>query len=133
MPEAYAFPEGQVHLWTGTATASAIVAFAQNTQAQIAYGWLEHQSVDGAYARHQTGQSVDVTFGALYTYDSTIVRMVLSATAMHLHLIQSSVNGSAGLFCYSGHVSGLAFAGNDGQPYAYTLTYHGTEFSAYGG
>lgn len=134
MPEAFIWKEGSISLWTGAASpsTSAVIAYAQNMQVGMNYGWMEHESVDGVYARHQTGQSIDISFGAIYTSDGTIVRMAQSATAVHIGIYQSGVNGSAGVNAYSGHISGLSLAGDETNPHIYTLTYHSNVWSAYG-
>lgn len=131
--EAFGWPEGQVYLWTGTATASAVVALAQNTQGVFQRGWETHQSIDGVYGQHLTGQRADVSIGAVYTYDATIKRMVDAATAIHLKLYHSSINGSAGLILYSGVVDAFGLNGSENNPYVYTLQYHCHIWSAYGG
>lgn len=133
--EAFNWPEGSISLWTGAASpsTSAVVAYAQNMQVQMAYGWLEHESVDGVYARHLTGQSVDATFGAIYTYDSTLLKMIASATALHMKIAQTNVNGSAGLNLYSGNISGLTLIGDENNPHVCTFSYHGNLWSGYGG
>lgn len=135
MPEAFVWSEGQIALWTGASapSTSAVIAYAENIQAMFARGWDEHESIDGVYARHLTGQSVDVSFGAIYTYDSTIARMFDSATAVHMKLQHSSVNGSAGYLIYSGNIASLALAGSLANPYIYTLGYRANAWSAYGG
>lgn len=136
MPESFVWREAQIAIWTGSAApvaASAVIAYAENMQALMSYGWDEHESIDGVYARHLTGQSVDLSIQALYTYDATIARMVQSATAMHVHLYQSGVNGSAGYQFYSGHVVGFALAGDRSNPHIYTLSYRANCMSAYGG
>jgi hypothetical protein len=135
MPEVFIWREGQVSLWTGSATpiaASAVLAYAENMQAIMARGYDEHESIDGVYARHLTGQSVDLSIQALYTTDATIVRMVQSATAMHIHMAQSGVNGSAGFNFYSGVVTTFTLAGDRSNPHIYSLSYRGNLFSAYG-
>lgn len=133
MPEAFMWAEGAISLWTGEASpsTSAVVAYARNLQGLLAWGWDEHESIDGVYARHLTGQSVDLTLGAIYTFDSTIMRLAQSATALHLKLNQSGVNGSAGYVLYSGHLTTLALAGDEQNPFVYTLTYRGNLWSAY--
>ena len=35
-----------------------------------------HQTVDGVYSDHQTGQRADLTVQALYSYDITALRMI---------------------------------------------------------
>lgn len=131
--EAFVWSEGAIALWTGAASpaASAVVAYAQNVQGLLAWGWEEHQSIDGVYAQHLTGQVGDLTFGAIYTYDATIARIAQSATAVHLKLQHNGVNGSAGYLLYSGRIASLALAGSEATPYVYTLTYRAHQWSAY--
>lgn len=133
MPEAYVWPEGQVAIWTGNATpsTSAVLAYAQNMQVMPVRGWYERETIDGVYFRHLTGQSIDFTCSMLYTFDNTIQKIEASATAVHMKIQHNSVNGSAGLFLYSGHIVSLALAGDEANPYAYTLTYRGNIWSAY--
>lgn len=131
--EVYTWNEGQIYLWSGTATASALIAFAQNAQALLQYGWENHPSVAGVYAEHLTGQRADLTIQALYTYDAAAIKLILSATALHVKLDHSGINGSAGFLFYSGHVDTLAPGGSEGIPYSYTLAYHAFAWSAYGG
>lgn len=135
MPEAYVFSEGSVSIWTGSAApgTSAVVGYAQNTQVTMARGWVQHESIDGVYADHLTGQRADVTIAAIYTYDNAIARMIESATAVNMKFQHNTVNGSAGWFLYSGRVDVLAYAGYDGAPFVYTLTYHANSWSGYGG
>lgn len=133
--EAYVFPEGSVSLWTGSAApaASAVVGFAQNTQVNLAYGWDSHESIDGVYTDHLTGQRADVSVAAIYTFDATIARIALSATAVHMKFQHNTINGSAGYFLYSGRIDSHAYAGYEGAPFVYTLTYHAFLWSGYGG
>lgn len=131
--EAFTWNEGSISLWTGAASpsTSAVVGYARNLQGLFAWGYDEHESVDGVYARHLTGMSVDVTIAAVYTYDSTLMRMAQSGTALHMKLNHSSINGSAGYVLYSGHLTTLALAGDETNPNTYTLTYRGNLWSAY--
>jgi hypothetical protein len=131
MSEAFIFPEGEIHLWTGTATASALVAYARATEAVFTRGWRSTPIIDGTYCDQQTGQRANVNIQALYTYDSTIMRLDASATAVHVRLNHSGVNGSAGYVLWSGYIDSLAFAGSEGNPYVYTLAYHANAWSAY--
>lgn len=131
MSEVYTWNEGQVYIWTGTATASALVGFAQNSQAIMQYGWESHQTVDGVYADHLTGQRADLTVQALYSYDITALRMILSATAVHVKMHHSGVHGTGGMFFYSGRVDVLALGGSEGLPYSHTISYHANSWSGY--
>lgn len=132
MAEAYSWAEGQIAFWTGSATASAVVAYAQNSDLALARGWINRQSLAGSYADLLSGQRADLTVGAVYTSDPTLVRMVESATAIHVRVNHTNaVNGSAGFLLYSGRVDMLRFAGTQDAPYTYQLTYHANQWSAY--
>jgi hypothetical protein len=120
--EVFGWSEGRVYLWTGSATASAVAAYAQNTQANMVHG------------NALTGLRADVSEGLLYTHDATIMKMFHpSATAVHIKLLHSGVNGSAGHFFYSGVIDSLVVAGSEQNPYQYTLNYHANIWSAFGG
>lgn len=131
MAEAYAWPEGQIAFWTGTATASAVIAYAQNSDLSLAYGWENRRTLSGSYYDLATGQRADLSVGAVYTSDATLYRMVASATAVHERIVQYNVvNGSAGFVLYSGRVDAMRFAGTEAAPYTYQLTYHANAWSA---
>ena len=97
----------------------------------MSYGWLNTQSIGGVYRDHPTGQRIDVSIEALYTFDSTIQKMIQSATAVHLKFMHSSINGTGGFFAYSGRVQSLNYKGTEAQPYAYSLSYYANRFSGF--
>lgn len=132
MPEAYVWPEGQIYIWTGTATASAVVSFAENSNLQVAYGWDNRPNLSGTYRDHLTGKRADLSIAALYTIDGTIQRMADSATAVHIKLIHNTINGSAGFFLYSGRLDNIAYQGDNAAPYKYALQYHANVWSGFG-
>lgn len=135
MPEAFSWNEGQAVIWTGNAVpiSSAIVAYAKSVNGNHQWGWDNRVAANGQYRDHLTGQRADVSVGAFYTYDTRILRMIESATAMHLKLYHSSVNGSAGYLYYSGRFDSLNLVGGDGQVFEFTLQYHANSWSAFGG
>jgi len=49
MAEVWAWPEASVYLYTGTATASALVAYAQNTRVSLVRGWDNYRTLTGLY------------------------------------------------------------------------------------
>jgi len=118
-------------LYTGAGAASAVVAYAQQTQVSITWGWLNHGTLGTAYYDHLTGKRADVSIGAVYTFDKTIKRMAESATAIHLKLMHSGLNGSAGYFLYSGRIDSLEYAGTEESPYTYSLRAHFNQWSAF--
>jgi hypothetical protein len=132
MAEAYSWPEGSIAFWTGSATASAVVGYAQNSDLALARGWENRRTLSGNYYDLATGQRVDLNVGAVYTSDATLARMFDSATAVHVRVTHyNPVNGTAGFLLYSGRIDALRFAGTEGTPYTYQLTYHANQWSAY--
>jgi hypothetical protein len=132
MAEAYTWPEGSVSLWTGSATASAVVAYAQNTDLMLARGWENRRTLSGNYYDIPVGYRADINIGAVFTSDGTLQRMFDSATAVHMKFQHTNApNGSAGLMLYSGRIDALAYRGSENAPYTYTLTYHANQWSAY--
>ncbi len=129
--EAYTWPEGQIWIWSGSATASALVGFAQNMQFTPVRGWDNRPSLDGTYRDHLTGQRADLVIGQVFTHDSTIQRMEASATAYNVKLVHSGIHGSAGVVLSSGRIDSLALLGSEGNPYVYQLTYHCNQWSAF--
>lgn len=131
MPEAYSWREGQLHIWTGSATASAVVMYATDTQLNVVWGWANRVRADGSYSDHQTGQMATLSVGAAFTYNDVIEKMALSATAIHAHFFERSFEGSAGRVLYSGRIDSFSYIGADGAPYTYRLAAHFNVWSSY--
>jgi hypothetical protein len=133
MPEAFVWPEASISLWTGAAVpvTSALVAYAQNINANFARGWDNHVTLGGVYYDHKTGQIAQINIGAVYTYGMGLLRMIESATALHMKLYHSSVNGSAGVVLYSGRVDSNGIAGSDSQVFSVSIAYHSNVWSAF--
>ena len=131
MAETYAWPEGKIYLWTGTA-GSAIVAFAENVQATFTRGWDNYQTLTGTYGDRLTGRRVDLSIGALHHPDNSALRILFNAeTAVHMHLYESSNQGSAGHYLWSGRIDTLSKAGQANGLFSVSLTYHCNVESAY--
>lgn len=131
MPEVYSWREGQVYIYTGNGATSAVVAFAQETRIGTTRGWVNQAHLDRTYSDHLTGQRADVSIGALYTFDNTIQKIDTSATAIHMKFWHSSVNGTAGMFLYSGRIDNMEFIGTEASPYLWRLQAHFNLWSAY--
>lgn len=129
--EAFVWPEGQVSLYTGNLATSAVIAFAQNTRMGFAKGFVNAETLAGTYYDYKTGQRVDVTIGAVWCFDNTIARLFDSGTAVHMKIINSGVNGSAGYMLYSGCIDSLPYDGTENAPFKYTLTYHANVWSGF--
>ena len=132
MPEAFAWPEGSIWVFTGNMAASAVVAFAKNTNATPAWGWNNRPAAGGTYYDHLTGQRLDVTIQAVYTYNSKIAQIAESATAVHMKFLHSGVNGTAGMLMYTGRIDKCAYVGSEAQPFTYTINAHFNVWSAFG-
>lgn len=133
MSESFSWPEGTVYIYTGSATASAIIAYAENTQVNLTRGWDNRASLSGLYRDHLTGQMAQVSVGVLTTLDWTVFRMFESATATHFHFRHTGIgSASAGLFLFSGRLDSMAFQGNNGNLFKFTLSYHCNAWSGYG-
>lgn len=129
--EAYVWPEGQIWVYTGNLATSAVVAFAQNTRLSLAKGFTNNETLGGGYYDVFTGQRADVSIGAIWCFDGTLARIFDSGTAVHLKIMNSSVNGSAGYMLYSGRIDSLPYDGAEGSPFKYTLTYHANVWSGF--
>jgi hypothetical protein len=101
-------------------------------QGALVRGWDNRARLDGSYSDALTGKRADLTIRAMYTYDSTLLRINESATAVHLHLKHSGALGSAGLYLYSGRIDRIDLQGSEGNPYVFGITYHANRWSAYG-
>lgn len=129
--EQYAWPEGSLLVWTGSA-APYTASYVSKIGIRGVRGWANFgPTFGGQYADVLTGQRVDVTIDAAYTYDTTLQRIFESATAVHMHVWHNSVNGSAGMLMWSGRVTEWGVAGQEGGLYAITLAYYANTWSAY--
>lgn len=133
MAEGFAWPEGSISLWTGShlPSTSALIAYAQDINASFMRGWDNHVTMAGVYYDHQTGQVANVNIGAIYTYGMKLIGLIESATAVHMKLSHSSVNGMAGYYLYSGRVDNNSIAGSEGQVMTVRMAYHANVWSAF--
>ncbi len=131
--EAYSWMEGEIWLWTGEAAASAEPQYAQSLNFSVSHLWDNRKAASGNYFNVKSGQRADVTIGGLLTQHFTVPKMFESGTAVHMKLMQSSVNGTAGYILYSGRIDSIQQgAGNNGVFQA-TLAYHANDWTAFGG
>jgi hypothetical protein len=133
MAEVFSWPEGACYLWTGTATASALVVYQQQTQITMDYGVQNFRTLDSAYHNAWTGQRADIQIGALHTTDHlTLEKFAAARTGVHIHFVRTGVAGvSAGRYFYSGAINAVQERGQAGGFYEYGLTYHANDWSAY--
>ena len=124
MPEAYAWMEGQLHIYTGNMATSAVVAYATDCTLNFTRGNVNQETLAGTYYNYQTGKRLDVSFGQVMTFDGTIRRLFDSATAVHMKVLNSSINGTAGYMLYSGTIDSLNINGADKGVFSHKLAYH---------
>ena len=130
--EVFAWPDGNVWLYTGTATASALVAYATETTVREFHGAENWANLNGEYRNTVTGRVVQVTIGALYCADVLPLQVMASAeTAVHLHIAHNNGLASAGRRLYSGFIDSLEEAGRENDLFRARLTYHANVWSAY--
>lgn len=133
MTQAFAWPEGQVAIWTGNGATSAVFLYAQNTTVTINYGWNKRQVGDGSYHSHITGQQASISVAAARTYSNAVVKMAEAKTAVHMKFIASGIHGSAGYVFYSGQLMSVSENGSEGSPYSYTIAGDFNLWTAFGG
>lgn len=131
MPEAFVWPEGTVSIGTGTVGASAVVAFAENTNITLTRGWSNNATLSGTYYDHLTGAYATVSIGALYTVDATVHKINASATAVHMKFMHSGLGGTGGMWLYSGRIDSMSYAGTQAAPYRWTMNAHFNVWSAF--
>ena len=132
MPEVISWREGSIYLWTGTATASALLGYAKDMSVNQVVGYDNYQTFDTAYHDNDTGQRADANVGALYTTDSLTLQKFFDAkTGVHVHFKHTGVYGSAGIFLYSGRIDSLVLAGTEKTMTQWRFQYHANRWSSY--
>lgn len=129
--EVYSHREGALLVWTGTSNPYT-AAYVQNVREQRVRGWQNiGPTIGGTYTDHLTGQIATLSTQAGWTHDRTLEKIYESATAVHFHIYQSGVNGTAGIYYYSGRIDSVSINGGDGGLLGLALTYHANAWSAY--
>lgn len=138
--ESVAWNEALMFLWTGSATASAVVGLAQNVQASFNHGLSNDAALNGHYRDHATGRRADVLIGGYLSYGSMVERFEQaqrlsgqSLVPLHMKLVHSApgLGVSGGRILWSGAIDMLTWLGSEGQPFSYMLQYHANEWSAF--
>lgn len=114
MAEVYSWPEGQLHVYTGSHTASGNpLAYVQSINLARAYTWDSRPSVSGTYRQHLTDQRADFSFAVQYA-DQTLAALLDVATAVHVKFTHANGLGSAGFIAYSARLSNGSLDGSYG-------------------
>lgn len=133
MAEVYSWPEGQIALWTGTATASAMIGYATDLQLVFDRKFINRRTLSGSYYNLESDKLVSVGFGQMMTNSLDVWKIFQSATAVHMRLNHSAYpNGSAGFYLYSGVLTNVTLGGTEGGVYKYNVSYYANEWSGYG-
>ena len=131
MAEVYMW--GEVGLWayTGTATSSALVGYAEDVMLTLQWGYDNFQTLTGTWQDTLTGQRADLTVGTFWIPSNSALRH-MTGTAVHLHLRASAgVNGTAGFHLYSGRIDLLTYQGRQNELFRERMAYHCNVWSAY--
>jgi len=131
--EALSWREGVVYIWTGTATASALAAYVQNVNIMPSIGYLNRQTMGGTYTNHETGRYVQFQVGLMASQHWTLFQMFSSGNEVNMHFAHSSVNGSAGIYLYSGRIDTMPLQGQEGAIFQWAINGHANVWSSYGG
>lgn len=132
MSEVFAWPEGALYIWSGSANASgASVAYVNNASIAMQYQWGNEALLDGSYRNHLQGKrgNINVTFA--YTMNDAIVTLAEATATVHFKLQHDGVNGSAGFIAYSGKIDSLNVQGSENGTYAVSMAAHCNLWSAY--
>lgn len=112
--EGYAWPEGSLHLWTGSHTASGNpVAYVQSVQFTPAYRWEWMPTLSGNYLPHLAGKQATLQFGVLYSVDRRLQTLFEAQTAVHIKFTHQHYSGSAGYVGWSARLDSLTLAGSE--------------------
>ncbi len=102
MSEIFGFPEGQLHVWTGSHTASGNpVAYVENVNFARQFGWQSDPSMGGTYRAHLTNIRADFNFQVGYLLGATLPLLSELRTGVHVKFTQANALGSAGYIAYS--------------------------------
>ena len=133
MNEVFAWPEGDLYLYTGSHTASgSVIAYVRNINVGINVAWQSDPAVDGTYRAHYTDQRADYSFSVDWAYGETLYTLFNAQTAVHLKMQANMATiGSAGLFIYSGVMPSFNYAGADLGVFNQTVNGFGHSWSAF--
>lgn len=132
MPEAYSWIEGQMWLSTGVPfVTSALIALAEQSNATMQFGWVNQVAASGNYTDFTTGQRGNVSWGVVHTFDKTLIKLAEAKTAVHLKMHHNTINGSAGVYLWSGRIDSYSIVGQNAGVYRLTMQAHFNSWSAY--
>lgn len=132
MAEVYAWPEGELYIWSGAATASGSpVAYVTNATLTTQWQWSNDPRLDGSYRNHLQGQRANINAALAYTIGTSAVTLAQNTAVVHVKFQHNGVNGSAGFIGYSGQIDSLNLQGSEGGTYGLSMAAHCNIWSAY--
>lgn len=133
MSEVFAWPEGELHLWTGSHTASGSpVAYVTNVNVNCAYAWQSDATLGGVYRQHLTDVRADYSLQVGWQFEQTLSVLHAAQTAVHAKVTCNIPGiGSAGILLYSGRLSTLGLNGADGSVFNRSLNGFSHTWSAF--
>lgn len=135
--QAFAWPDGSVYLYTGSDGASALVAYATDTNMRNTHGAVNFQTLTGTWGNVATGRISRVSVGNLYTTDAvSLLKLASAETAVHMHLrhaypIAGGTSASGGVYLWSGFIDSVEVAGREKDIFRMRLEFHSNDWSAY--
>ena len=128
--ETVAWPEGQLHLWTGAYVNSGQpVAWVRNFRCTPELRW--RQGMNGLYQVQE--RRVSFRFGIGYAYNSDIQRLFAQETAVHLKFTNTATSSgpSAGVGLSACYLSRAGLLGSEGGILGEDIAGHGHHWSAF--
>lgn len=132
MAEVYSFSEGQVHLWTGSHTASGnAFAFVRDSTWSPLVQWDNYRAVSGNYSWQEIGRQFEGSFTCQFTGNAGMYTLLNAATATHIKFTHTALGASGGWVAYSGRVHGVAHTVGAGGLVSFTIDYKANTWSAF--
>ena len=132
MSEIFSYAEGQLHVYTGSHTASGSpVAYVENVGLSPQIAWQSRPAVDGTYRSWITDERADFNFTVNYLLGSTLPALFEQRTAVHVKFTQSNGLGSAGYIAYSAVLTQAGLNGAQGGMFTQPINGYCHTWSAF--
>jgi hypothetical protein len=118
MSEIFSWTEGQLHIYTGSHTASGNpVAYVENVNLSTQIAWQSRPAVDGTYRSRITNERADFSFQVGYLLGAALPQLLEARTGLHVKFTHSNGLGSAGYIAYSAVLTDGSLNGSQGGVY----------------
>lgn len=132
MSEIFSFAEGQLHIWTGSHTASGSpVAYVESVGFSPQIAWQSNPAVDGTYRSYITNERADFNFTVHYLLGSTLPTLFELRTGVHVKFTQANGLGSAGYIGYSAILTQASLNGAQGGMFTQPINGYCHSWSAF--